>query len=114
MDDLVSKITELLSTEEGQKNVQGLMGSLGLGNRESGREAKEEAPPAIDPNLIAVFGQLMTGMKADDKDAALLKALKPHLSDERKGRVEEAMRILQLINLLPVLQKSGLFGGDLL
>ena len=41
-------------------------------------------------------------------------ALKPLLHEERRRRVDGAVKILRLINLLPALRESGILGGDLL
>ena len=38
-------------------------------------------------------------------------ALKPHLSEERSKKVDDAVKIMQLIKLLPLIKESGLFGG---
>ncbi|HIQ59642.1 MAG TPA: hypothetical protein IAB22_09335, partial [Candidatus Merdivicinus intestinavium] len=43
--------------------------------------------------------------------AALLRALRPMLRESRQKRVDEALRILRLLSILPVLQQSGLLRG---
>ena len=49
-----------------------------------------------------------SSMHADDKNTELLRALKPHFSEERAKKVDDAVRILQLIRLLPLVRESGL------
>lgn len=55
-------------------------------------------------------------MKKDDKNTALVRAIKPHLKPERQHRADEALRLMQLVSMLPALKESGilgnLFGGD--
>lgn len=120
MDDMISKISQILSTDEGQKGLQSIMSSLGMGGDKkdaspsSTGEPSAEASasvPEIDFKTISSIQQILSAMSVDDGDAALLRALKPHLSEERRGRVDDALRIMQLINALPLIQKSGLFGG---
>ena len=43
-----------------------------------------------------------------------LRALRPLLSEKRAKKVDDAVRIMQLVQLLPTLKESGLFrlGGD--
>ena len=54
--------------------------------------------------LRSLFQQIQTETPA----TALLRALRPLLKEERRHKVDEAVRILHLINLLPLLQQSGL------
>ena len=116
---MISKISQILSTDEGQKGLQSIMSSLGMGGdkKEASSSAGEPAAeasaavPEIDFKTISSIQQILSAMSVDDGDAALLRALKPHLSEERRGRVDDALRIMQLINALPLIQKSGLFGG---
>ena len=43
--------------------------------------------------------------------SALLRALRPLLSHARQKKVDEAIRILQMLRLLPLLKESGVFSG---
>ena len=47
----------------------------------------------------------------DDKRCQLITALKPVLSPERQQRADEALRIIKLIDLLPLIRDSGLLRG---
>ena len=55
--------------------------------------------------------KLMSAMKNDQDDdrTRLLLSLKPHLSQERQQRVDQAVKLLKLITLLPLIRESGLF-----
>jgi hypothetical protein len=44
-----------------------------------------------------------------DKNTDLLRALKPHLREENKEKVETAIKIVKITALLPFLRESGLF-----
>ncbi len=54
----------------------------------------------IDPALLMKVSKAMTGLhsKPDDR-CTLLTALKPYLRQERRARVDEAIRILQILRL---------------
>lgn len=42
--------------------------------------------------------------KASSKNADLIRALKPHLSERSRGRADEAIRIMQLFEALPYIK----------
>ena len=53
----------------------------------------------------------MGSLNKDDDDTRLLQALRPYLHGEREQRLDEAVKLLRLSHLLPLLQTQGLFGG---
>lgn len=116
MDDLNEKITRLLSDPEGMAKIQSMMTALG------GGEAAPPPPPlpaptpestGSVPDLTALTRllPLLTGVGEDNEDTRLLAALKPYLHGERAKRLDESMRLLRLMKLLPVLQTQGILGG---
>lgn len=56
-------------------------------------------------NLLGKFNQ------TDDKRCQLITALKPLLSPERQQRADEALRIIKLMDILPLIRDSGLLRG---
>lgn len=46
--------------------------------------------------------------KGDDDRTRLLLALRPHLSEERRPRVDRAVKLLKLASVLPLLQETDL------
>ena len=65
-------------------------------------------PPAIDPAALKLLQGVMLRLNQPDKNVDLLRALKPHFSPQRGARVDNAIRLMQLVSLLPVLRESGL------
>ena len=66
----------------------------------------------ISPGEIQTIMKLVGAMKngQDDHDRTrLLLSLKPHLSEARQQRVDQAIKLLKLITLLPLIRESGLF-----
>ncbi|HPD89365.1 MAG TPA: hypothetical protein PLU75_07855 [Oscillospiraceae bacterium] len=128
MPDLSEQLSAILSNPEAQKNIQSLLASFGGGNAEPNAPPRE-APsgnsfggglfggnlfggsdgPGLDMDALMKIQKMLSSMNQDDKDINLLRALRPHLKEP--GRVDEAIRILQLISVLPALGESGLFGG---
>ena len=63
---------------------------------------------SIDPEMIMRINRIMKSMNHDDSRSQLIKALKPHLSEPRKKRADEAIRILKLLDMLPLLREQGI------
>lgn len=66
----------------------------------------------LDINKIMLIQKGISEVAKDDNNIALLRALKPLLSEERQTKVDKAIRIMRLIHLVPLIKESGLFGGD--
>ena len=88
-----------------------------LGNLGGGQAAQADSGlPPINMQTIMTIQKAMSTLKSDDKNISLMRALKPHFSAERAKKVDDAVRIMQLIKLLPLLKESGILGklgGDL-
>lgn len=137
MDDLASMITQLLNSEEGMQQLQSVASALGLSDQPAAAQQPSASPggsppsfgqaapdlsslfgaaqqtggaPPVDLNTAMMLGRAMSALGQDDENIQLLRALKPHFSSERSKKVDDAIRILQLIRLLPLLRDSGLFG----
>lgn len=129
MDDLIANLTSMLNSEEGMKNLKEMASSMGLdldgilSNREGGGDGEEGDAHSqtgdssggrigdIDMNMILGLQKMLSSQKGDDKNAALLRALKPHLSEKRAARVDNAIKIMKMMDLLPALKESGVLGG---
>lgn len=139
MDDISSRISQILSDPQSMQQLQSLAQSLGLG---APSEPVQEPPPSpaanssIDMNqlsaLLSQFGlgqtqtspapsidmnsilQIQKAMQLfanGNKNVELLRSLRPLLSEKRQKKVDDAVRIMQLIQMLPMLKESGLFGA---
>lgn len=64
----------------------------------------------IDLGSMAKIAGLLSAAGNTTDDERLLMALKPLLREENRGKVDTALRLLKLIELLPILKESGLFG----
>ena len=119
MDDLTSRLQSILSDPESMKDLAELAAML---NQPDSTDPAPQAtssqntPPAdlppLDMGKLLAVGQLL-GQQQQDANAALLAALKPHLSPERAARAEKAIRLLRLYQLVSVLRESGLLSSML-
>ena len=115
MEDLNEKLTRLLSSPEGMEKIQSMMSSLG------GALPQEEAPPpppmpppaagGIDMAALSKVLPLLGQMNQENEDTRLLAALRPYLHGQRAERLEESMRLLKLMKLLPLLTEGGVRNG---
>lgn len=83
----------------------------------AGEQTSQNANPlgSIDMNMIMNLQKMVGGLSggANDKNAALLLALKPHFSEKRQEKVDKALTLMKLVALLPMLKESGILKGIL-
>ena len=97
----------------GMPDLSSLLSSLGLGGGGGGGPAAPSGNsglPNLDISKLLRVQQLLS-QKNDNSRTALLRALKPHLAEENRKKVDEAVRILMLLDLLPLIKESGLLGN---
>ena len=89
----------ILSDPSSMAKLQGLLGSLGASPPDPPPPPAE--PPPL-PDLTRLL-PLLSGLQHDNDDARLLRALKPYLHGERADRLDGAIRMVQLSQVLPLL-----------
>ncbi len=123
MEDLSAKLTQLLNDPEGMKQLQsmaqGLMGEggLDLSSLMPQEQPKQSIPDisglmsGVSPDQINMMMKLMSAFNSTKEDdrTRLLMALRPHLTDKRKQRVDQAVKLLKLASVLPLINESGIF-----
>ncbi len=62
-------------------------------------------------SLMTRLAPLLNRANREDDATRLLRALRPLLSEGRQKKVDEAIQILQMLRLLPLLKESGVFSG---
>lgn len=62
-----------------------------------------------DAQMISKISGIMQIMNREDSRCDLIRALKPLLKPERQHRADEAIRLLKIISMLPVLREQNLF-----
>lgn len=123
MDSMAEKLEQMLSDEGTVAQIQQMLSSLREGGgasndrSEGASQSKEEFNPAMMNSLLSVMPTLMGSAKGEaDPNVDLLRALRPFLSSKRKKRVSEAVKLIKMMDMLPMLKQSGvlsgLLGGD--
>lgn len=115
----MENINEILSSlsDEDMENLRAA--AENLFSSEEKTEKKESFGFGGMPDLSNILGnaRLMSGissimgaMNKTDSRTRLIEALKPLLSENRRRKADEAMQMMKLFELLPML--TNLMGGD--
>jgi hypothetical protein len=59
--------------------------------------------------MLMKAGELFALFNSPDKNTELLRALKPHMREENREKIDTAIKVIKLTALLPFLRESGLF-----
>lgn len=75
-------------------------------------EKRDDAPPPpfnIDMDTVMRLASLMNklGSQPEDPRCRLLRDLKPMLSPHRRKKVDNAIQLLQMISLMPLIKELG-------
>lgn len=131
MEDLNRQIQSILSDPNQMQQLQSMAAALGLTGGASDTNAPEPPAPAaptepeispqnalfpsggLSPEMLQMAGKLapvLSQLNREDDATRLLRALRPLLSQPRRQKLDEAIKILQMMRLLPLLKNSG-FGS---
>ncbi|MBQ5320892.1 MAG: hypothetical protein J6K88_02340 [Oscillospiraceae bacterium] len=77
-------------------------------NKEETKEENEGF--SFDPNMIMSLMGILNSPE-NNKNADLIRSIKPYLSDKRKSRADSALKLLKLLSILPKLKDSGLLSS---
>lgn len=118
MEDISQKISDLLGSPDGLDRLKTVAEGL-LGNNSQKNEQpvqNENNGFSLPDNLLENIGNMqgimkvanLLGNQQKDSRIDLLRALKPHLSNDRAKRVDKAISILKIAAILPALREEGL------
>lgn len=127
---LNEKLQALLSSPDSMTRIQSLMSSLGGGDLpfplpqpektptptpapESKSEAATGSATAMpDLSMLSKLMPLLGNLNKENEDTRLLRSLKPYLHGDRERRLDDAIRMMQLAQFMPLLQQGLGKGGD--
>lgn len=88
--------------------LAGMLGALGGMDRTPTPPAQSTALAAPDTiAMVTKLAPLLSQLNREDESTRLLRALRPLLGAERQRKIDEAVKILQLMRLLPMLRDVG-------
>ena len=82
-----------------------------LGGPSQGASASGGSLLGFDMNILLKLQQAMSVMNANQENMKMLLALKGHLKTERAKKVDDAIRVMQIVQFLPLLKESGIFAS---
>lgn len=126
MAEFEEKLNSILGDQNAMSQIMALAQSLsGAGSPPSAETPHPEpaaAPPAdmslglnqVDPRLLQLGGRILKEyQRGEDKNTALLLALKPFLRQERYAKVDQAIQLARLARVVRVaLESMGQTGGE--
>ncbi len=111
MDDLSEKLAGLLNDPDTMNRVRQMAENL-LGEPEQPKPASpiEDIGGMLGAGELQTIMQIISRLKSGGNDprTQLLTALKPHLSEPRQEKVDTAIKILKMLEILPLMKDSGL------
>lgn len=125
MEDMSEKIRSILSDEESMKQLSELADMLSSGMDNSSDNSAPDisalfsgltgggnggSPSAGDMDISKMM-QLMSavsGAGTDDKNTALIAALKPYLSEKKQKKADKAIKLLKAFAIFTALKEQGL------
>jgi len=109
MDDLQSKLAGILNDPESMDRVRQMAENLFADNEGQSDNNQSDADEILSGEQLGMLMSIISkinGQQEDDR-THLLTALKPYLSKKRQEKTENAIKILKLLELLPLLKESG-------
>ena len=105
MSELEDRLNSILSDPKQMEQIAGLARSL------MGDGAKSNPAPEPEPDT-ALLGRIASLMQSggDGREQALLKAMEPYLSEKRRGKLDNALRLAKLARIARLAMETG--GGD--
>lgn len=98
------------------EDLSALLGQFTLGGNGNTAQAEEENTSQngeslfgdLDLETVMKLMEAFSKLNSGDKNTELLLALKPHLRDENRAKVDRAIKLMKLMTVLMLLRESGL------
>ncbi len=108
MDDLNEKIAGILNDPDSFEQLKNMADSIFAGQSDSNYDNSNDMPPI--ENIGAIMSIISKLNSSGDNDRTrLINALKPYLSDKRKQKADNAIKLLKIVELWPLIKESGMF-----
>jgi hypothetical protein len=113
MEDLSAMLSGILSSPESMEQLKTMAGSLFGGGQEKPAPVNQPAQsgvPQVSAGEIAGLMKMANLLKNNQTDSrcGLLLSLRPYLSEHRQKRVDDAVKILRLVSILPAVKDLGI------
>ena len=106
--DFEDKLNKLLNDPKEMERFAGFAKSLMSG--EGSPKPEQSTALDIDPSILKNLSGMLSGKGSGGRDAKLLEAMRPFLSEKRRGKMDKAMKIARLAGIAEL--AAGQLGGD--
>lgn len=111
----MNELQDLLSSisDEDMKKITNIARSIMSDNTKSESDEKpknQSNPLPFDDNTVNKILSVMGKINKEDNRTRLISDLKPLLSAERQKKADDAIKFLQMIDMVPLLR--GMFGNE--
>ena len=134
MEDIAAIFEDILSSDEKKEQLKSIANMLGidtdaqfdmssisnlLNNTDNEKEESKDnnnTNPFGDFDFSKLLKLKSAFSQSDnsDKNIELLTALKPHLNEKNQAKIDQSIRLMKMLALVPLLKELGIFGGDIL
>lgn len=95
---------------ESMEKLKALAGMLGGGAQSSPVSAQNGPEPDADMmRTVMKLAPMLSRARQEDDSTRLLRALRPFLGEARRKKLDEAIKLMQLVRMVPFLRGGGLF-----
>ena len=118
MDDLTQTLLNFINNPENKEKIEKIKENFmhtkpeqEVTKTEKGINQNESATPNIPPDTLKTISKiipLISSAKKEDSSTKFLAALRPLLSEKRRLKLDESVKIMQMIKILPLLIDKGL------
>ena len=107
MDDLNAKLSEILNNPESLEQLKSMAENIFSGDNSETKQSESELPPIENIGAILSIISKLQGNEENDR-TRLINSLKPYLSDTRRQKADNAIKLLKIIELWPLIKESGM------
>ena len=118
MDDITQNLLNFINNPENKDKIQKIKDEF-LTKTSNGPKKETESKNtsdsssqlSISPEMLKTISKIMpliSNAKKDDSSTRFLSALRPLLNDKRKLKLDESLKIMHLIKILPMLKNNGI------
>ena len=129
MDDMMSRLQEVLNDEESMNQIKKIAEMLGQGNSDdmpdmsslfgsgnnnsNNEEDKKPGDFNFDMSKLMAIQKIVQQANQRDKNTDFLYALRPLLKNDSQVKIDRVAKVFKLLAIWPAVKESGLLGGDL-
>lgn len=117
MEDLTGKIMQIINNKDSLDKIKNLASifSVSENNNSKHNHKSQDTVSPVDNIPIDTMSKIMkimpllSSVNKEDENAKFLKALKPHLKSKRQQKLDEAVKMMQVLKILPILKEQDIF-----